>query len=178
MDEAAMLKELKLGSQKALDCFIKKYAGYVSTVVSNIIGDYMTAADIEEVSSDVFFAMWRYSHRIRSGSVKGWLGCVARNMAKNKLRQQGRDLPLEEDVLILDADMESRFEKNELAARVKAAVMSMDWPDREIFLRHYYYCQKVNEIGREMNINPATVKTKLRRGREWLKRALSGEFCE
>ena len=41
----------------------------------------------------------------------------------------------------------------------------MRQPEKEIFLRHYYYCQKVDTISVEMNLPPSTVKTKLRRGR-------------
>ena len=48
----------------------------------------------------------------------------------------------------------------------------MSHPDREIFLRHYYYCQTVSQISGEMGINVSTVKTKLRRGREKLRKQL------
>ncbi len=48
----------------------------------------------------------------------------------------------------------------------------MGQPDREIFLRHYYYAQTVQEISRETGLNESTVKTKLRRGRMRLKTIL------
>ncbi|MBR4726186.1 MAG: sigma-70 family RNA polymerase sigma factor, partial [Lachnospiraceae bacterium] len=46
-------------------------------------------------------------------------------------------------------------------------------PDKEIFLRFYYYCQSVSVIADQMQMNPSTVKTKLRRGRERLRVILS-----
>ena len=48
-------------------------------------------------------------------------------------------------------------------------------PDREIFLRHYYYAQAVQEIARQMGLNESTIKTKLRRGRMKLKDILTRE---
>ena len=39
----------------------------------------------------------------------------------------------------------------------------------------YYQYKKVNEIAQELQVNPQTVKTRLRRGREVLKRFLIKE---
>jgi RNA polymerase sigma-70 factor (ECF subfamily) len=48
----------------------------------------------------------------------------------------------------------------------------MELPDREIFLRHYYYYQGVSRIAEEMDMNVSTVKTHLARGRQKLKSIL------
>jgi RNA polymerase sigma-70 factor (ECF subfamily) len=48
----------------------------------------------------------------------------------------------------------------------------MEHFDREIFLRHYYYCQPVKTIAAELEMNESTVKTRLKRGREKLKTIL------
>lgn len=49
------------------------------------------------------------------------------------------------------------------------AKLALPYPDREIFLRHYYYCQSLKTISQEMDINISTIKTKLHRGRKKLK---------
>lgn len=49
----------------------------------------------------------------------------------------------------------------------------MPEPDREIFLRHYYYCQGVADIALALDMNANTVKTRLRRGRERLRKELA-----
>ena len=66
----------------------------------------------------------------------------------------------------------SKLEKEEEAELVRKAVDSLREPDREIFLRHYYYAQTVREISMEMNLNESTIKTKLRRGRARLRTIL------
>ena len=171
MTEANALKGLKKGSEEALEWFIDAYTPYVTAIIHNIIGDSMDLADVEEVASDVFFALWENAWKVYS--VKGYLGTVARNMAKNKLRSLGCDLPLDEKILVLEGgNPEAVLEEKEKAKAVKRAVLRMHHPEREIFLRHYFYCQKIEIISEEMNIPLSTVKTKLRRGRARLGREL------
>ena len=74
------------------------------------------------------------------------------------------------------ATPETEVERREQQRLVSEAVLSMQWPEREIFLRHYYYGQKVSAIAEEMAMNPTTVKTHLRRGREKLRVVLARDF--
>ena len=164
MTEAAALRELKRGSEKALEWFIDTYTPYVTAIIRNIIGERMDMADVEEVASDVFFALWENAHKVTSP--KSYLGAIARNRAKNKFRELGLELPLEEPILLVEGDdPQAQIEKKEQRLAVKRAILSMPHPEREIFLRHYYYFQKTEDISREMDIPLSTVKTKLRRGR-------------
>lgn len=174
MNELQAFRKLQNGSEKALEWFIDRYAPYVHTIVYNILGQSMRAEDIEEIDSDVFLQLWNCAGKIRPLSIKGWLGCVARNMAKNKLRQANRELLLEDDFISISGGStpEHTVLEQEQRETVRQAVLEMDLPDREIFLRHYYYCQPVKTIAEEMNMNLSTVKTHLRRGRAKLSSAL------
>ena len=51
----------------------------------------------------------------------------------------------------------------------------LDKPQRELFVRHYYYGQTVQEAALAMGLNQSTAKTWLRRGRETLKTILEQE---
>lgn len=171
MTEAAALRELKKGSEKALEWFMDAYTPYVTTIIHNIIGSCMDMSDVEEVAADVFYKLWENAETVHSP--KGFLGTVARNMAKNKCRQMGCDLPLEDEILVVDEiTPETEIEKKELNRAVKLAVLGLPYPDKEIFLRFYYYCQTMDVISEEMGINLSTVKTKLRRGRMRLRSVL------
>ena len=180
MDERHALRGLKQHDQAALAWFIERYAPYVNTIVFNIIGDKMSVGDVEEVSSDVFLALWKNAGKVRPGKVKAYLSGIARNMAKDRLRRSGTELPLEEDALTVSGtDIQHDLEIREQARLVKQAMLNMEYPDREIFLRHYYYCQPLSQIGSEMEMKLSTVKTRLRRGRGKLKDELiKGGFCD
>lgn len=182
MDEKTLLERLERQDLKALDESIQRYGRYVSAVVSNIIGAAMTLQDVEEVVSDVFFDLWRQSAQVRPGHLKGFLSHVARNKAVNKLRQQKRELSLEEDELFHPQSpqppLEETMSQQERAGAVRRALEQMGEPDREIFLRHYYYCETVSAIALELDMNSSTVKSRLARGRSKLKALLlEGGYC-
>ena len=179
MNEAKALRALQKGSEDALTWIIDRYSAYVYTVAFQIVGQSMSSSDAEEVAADVFVALWNHAEKIKPSSLKSWLGTVARNTAKNKLRTAGQTLPLEDDILILEKDSaEEEILRHEQNRFVRQAVLAMPYPDREIFLRHYYYGQKLETIAQEMDFNLSTVKTRLRRGREKLRSVLEQEFMD
>lgn len=175
MREELILRRMRGRDPAALEALMDRYIPYVSAVVWNILRYWMQPEDAEEVVSDVFLAAWEQAEDLKAGCVKAWLGAVARNKAKNKLRQLGKDLPLEEDVLDIPGgdDPADAAQRAEERSCVKQALKELPQEDREIFLRHYYYAQTVREISEKMALNESTVKTKLRRGRMRLKDLLT-----
>ena len=174
MNDGAILRGLRSGNPAALEKLMDKYIPYVSAIVWNFLRSSMTKEDAEEVVSDVFLAAWNQAKDIQPQALKPWLGAVARNKARQKLRSAGFDLPLEEEVLeIPEGDTpEERLTRTEEARLVREALDHLGQPDREIFLRHYWYAQTVAEIGAQLHLNESTIKTKLRRGRQRLKEIL------
>lgn len=173
VNEEKALRAIVRGDETALAWVIDRYAAYVNTIIYNIIGAAMTTPDVEEVSSDVFLALWSNTEKVRPGKLKAYLGGIARNKAKEKLRAAGQEVPLDEDLIIVsEIDLEMELEAREQAEFIRSALLAMQNPDREIFLRHYYYYQSASQIAQEMGINCSTVKTRLCRGRDKLKEVL------
>ena len=174
MTEEQLVKALRRGDLSALETLMERYTPYVSSVVSCILRG--RGADVEELTADVFLAAWDNRDKLRPGKVKGWLGAVARNRAFNLLRAERVSLPLEEDVLFLETDGPDReLDRKETARVVNRALAQLDKPQRELFVRHYYYGQTVQEAALAMGLNLSTAKTWLRRGRETLKAILEKE---
>ncbi len=174
MKEETILRKMRSGDPAGLEALMECYIPYVSAICWNILRGSMAKEDAEEVASDVFLAAWNHAKDIRPGKAKAWLGAVARNKAKNKLREMGQELPLEEDILELPDENTpiNAAERKEERRLVRKSIDSLGEPDREVFLRHYYYCQTVAEISAAMHLNESTVKTKLRRGRSRLRAIL------
>ena len=170
MTEEHALALLRKKDPVGLSWFIDRYTPYVGTVIWNIIGRTMTAQDAEELTSDVFVVLWQQSDMAQPGKIRGYLGAIARHKAYSLLRKQSVDLALEEDILTVSTDgPESILEEQEQARIVREAVNAMTEPDREIFIRYYYYYQTAAAIGREMKISPAGVRQRLKRGRDKLR---------
>lgn len=182
MRESIILQRIKAGDPSGLEALMDLYVPYVSVIVWNILRNAMTPEDGDEVVSDVFLAAWNQAADLKSGYVKSWLGAVARNKAKNKLREAGKTLPLDESVLDLPGADDPAYEiqQAEEQSLIRQAVDALPPEDREVFLRHYYYAQTVKEVSVSMGLKESTVKTKLRRGRMKLKEFLTkeGPICE
>ena len=175
MTDAKALMQLQSGDQQVLEWFIDRYGNYVGTIVNSILQDCMSREDVEEVTADVFVTFWKSAENLLPLNLKGYLSRVARSLALRKLREKTQELPLEEDVLFIEEDsLIEKLDQEERDRRVREAVLSMIQPDREIFLRHYYYCQSIAIIAEKMKMNPSTIKTRLRRGREKLRQHLTG----
>lgn len=176
MEDDRLLERMVRGDSQALGAVIDRYTAYVNTIVYHIIGQSMTREDIEETVSDVFAALWRSRKKVRAGKLKSWLSAAARNLALKKLRKAGFDAPLEEDLLLPSEEgPQDEVQRRELEHAVRKAVRDMGPPDTEIFLRHYYYCQSVETVAREMGLGLSAVKMRLKRGREKLRSALTKE---
>jgi RNA polymerase sigma-70 factor (ECF subfamily) len=173
MTDRASIRAIRQNDETGLAPIIDRYAAYVGSVIFNIIGESMTREDIEEATADVFITLWRNAEKPREGKLKAWLGAVARNKAKNKLRELCEALPLEDDCI---ADWfenpEWLVSEREERQIVRRAVARLRQPDREIFLRHYYGIQPVAQISSELGLSESAVKLRLMRGREKLRKIL------
>ena len=177
MTDAQLLLKLRLHSEDALAQLSGKYRSYVLTVLQNVLGPDGSFEDAEELCSDVFYGLWRSAAGIEPAKLKAYLGTAARNRAKSWLRRR-RELPMDLDTVEIPdgmASLEDQAVQKELAEAVRRAVDSLRKKDREIFLRYYYYLQSTEKIADEMGIPAATVRSRLSRGRETLRRRLEKE---
>lgn len=176
MREAELLKKLRQHRHRALETAIDQYGAYVATVVRNVLGAAGTPEDVEELSADVFYALWEHANQVMDGKLKPWLGAVARNRTKDVLRKQRAALPMDADMLSISvASPEEQMLLEAQKQMLLDAVRTMLEPDREIFLRYYYKFETIEEIALRMGIPVGTIKTKLHRGRKQLKAMLEGQ---
>ena len=153
-----------------LQWFISRYTPYVSTIVYNIIGSYMTPEDAEEVISDVFCSLWWNRGKAQAGKIKGYLACMARGHAVSRLRGKGRLPMLDFDEIELSVEgPEMQVIDGEKRQLLQKTVDEMPDTFREIFVRYYYYRQNTASIAETMGLRPDTVRQRLKRGRTWLK---------
>lgn len=118
--EEEIVLRLNRGDPAALEALIDCYAPYVCGVAARILPGH--PEEWEELAGDVFLAAWDNRKKLRPGQVKGWLSTVARNRAFNRRRGHREDLPLEEDILLLQSDLpQSEAEYRELRSTLSLA---------------------------------------------------------
>ena len=169
-----LIKKLKNHDHAAFEKLVHKYLPLVSTVVYNIGGSKVTKEDMEEVIADVFVTLWKNTDKIIEGKLKGYLCSIARTKTLDKLYYI-KEPPLDIDDLPLEDDfyVESIAEANDTAEVLQQLISEIPEPDREILIRYYYYRQTAPQIAEKLRMKLPTVKSKLKRTREKLRRKLA-----
>ncbi len=132
--------------------------------------------DASDVTQDVFL---RVAERLDEydGQHKffSWIYRIAVNEALNRLRRNGREEALDEDVELPDSERgnpEHRAGEAEVGRRIRSALMRMSTADRTVItLRHFSECS-YQEIGQILEIDEKTVKSRLFEARQRLRRML------
>lgn len=176
MTDEELAQQIQNSPEQGLADAIALYGGICKTVLNRIIG-LSCPQDIEECLMSAYYKVW---HNIRQfnperGTLKAWIVQIARNQALDWLRGKGEEIiPLEEDVLSpdLDINLEDEAIRSINAEIVQEAVDGLEEPDRTIFIRRYYYLEKVKAIADYLQISEKAVEHRLSRGRERLKHQL------
>lgn len=165
---------LRRDDASALEEVMDAYSGYAAKIIAVFLNRALPAEEMEEALSDVFVSLWNSRKRLR-GEVKPYLAAIARNAARERLRRYRVAEPLPTDETLTDPAPlpEQQAERRDRDDTVRRAVEDMPPPDRELFIRFYYLGQTVEEIAAVTGWNPSTLKSRLRRGREKLKRELT-----
>ena len=173
LTEKTALDRMRRGDESGLAWFIRRYTAYVSAIVWNLAGHVMTVQDAEEITADVFLTLWRYCENPAADKAKGYLGAIARTRTLNWLKRAGLSQALEYDEVTLTADSPERAVlEREAKQALRQAVEAMGPPDREIFIRHYYYGESSAVIADALGLTAANVRKRLERGREALRQRL------
>ena len=176
MNEEMMITRLKEQDSDALDEAIRQYTRLVSAIICNIAGSQLTAEDVEELTEDTFIAMWYNSDKLEPGKLKAYICQIAKNKTKNRLRDMSKhskvvsieSVTTEDDFVLTDG-----IEEKQASMMLYEAIDEIGEPDREILLRRYYYYQNSKQIGEIMKLNAQTVRTKLSRAKDKLKKLLT-----
>src|SRR5512139_3169623 len=87
--EDHLMRRIAGGDAEALLALYQRYGRAVFSLASYIVQDLPSA---EEITQDVFFAVWRKARQFdaRRGSLQAWLLQIARNLSIDRLRQRRR----------------------------------------------------------------------------------------
>lgn len=168
--DARLLEQLKRRDRRALERVMKRYTAYVGTILRNTTRGQTAPEDIEELTADVFLALWHHAPEMRTEHLTGYLASIARSKGCNWLRKRQLDTqPIDDVVIAADTDVSAQAEQTELAEILREVMGQLPERDQEILLRYYFYHQTVAEIAGELHMKEATVKTRMHRSRKKLR---------
>ena len=151
------------------ELFCQHYEKYKNTVYSVIFNYVQNTEDTADLLQEVFIKLFATEDDFQNEEhMKAWLIRVSINLCKNHLRSMKtrKIVPLEEDIPFFD-----QKEDNELLKIV------FTLPEKYRIPIHlfYYESYSIKEIGDIMDMPEATVKIRLKRGREKLGKILNKE---
>lgn len=168
--DARLLEQLKQQNRRGLERVMKRYTAYVGTILRNVTRGQTTQEDLEELTADVFLALWHHAPEMRTEHLTGYLASIARSKGYNWLRKNRPEtMPIDDVVISDDTDVSAQAEQAELAGIVQEMLAQLPEQDRELLLRFYFYRQSVREIAGEMHMKESTVKTRMYRSRKKLR---------
>ena len=189
-EESAVITELKAGSEEAYAWLIAQYQQPIYSLVYRIVRDPSDAAD---TTQEVFLKVYRgMKHFNGSSTLKTWMYRIAVHEASNRrrwwFRHKARETPLEpswgqeqavaarlEPVDTVVDEGPSPFHnaaQEELKARVEKELRQVAEPYRTAVVLRDIEEFSYEEIAEIMEVSLGTVKSRLTRGREALKKRL------
>ena len=175
LEDFYLITRMQQNDETALHEVIERYKSYVYVIVNQIIGSAMQLQDIEEVCNDVFYKLWSNAEKIsiEKGNLKVYLASIARNTAKNKLRDlKLATVPIQDNDVIEIPDPFEHMEKQEISLKINNALNFLNPQERSILVKYYYYYEPIPKISKEIGIGKNTIKSILKRGREKLEKYL------
>ena len=149
--------------------FCQYYEKYKNTVYSVIFNYVQNTEDTADLLQEVFIKLLAAEDNFQSDEhLKAWLIRVSVNLCKNHLRsiKTRKIVPLEEDIPFFDEKADSDLLK-----------IVFTLPEKYRIPLHLFYYEEysIKEIGDILNMPEATVKIRLKRGREKLSKILNKE---
>lgn len=149
---------------------VEQYGEYLYHLSYLYIKDRQLA---EEITQDVFWKYEKSKEQYRAdASVKTYLTRILINCCHDELRRQKRRRLLSWILPRSRADVstEERYLQGELYQTLKAHVLALPVHYREVIVLFYYEEFTVTEMAALLSVSENTIRTRLRRGRERLKK--------
>jgi len=185
-EEASVLADLKSGSEEAYAWLIDRFHQPVYGLVSRMLSDPADAAD---TTQEVFLKVFRgMQHFHGEASLKTWIYRIAIHEAANHrrwwFRHKGRETSMEQqvaegvaalrDTLVHSGDTPfDSVAHEEVRAKVEAELRMVPEPYRTTVILRDIEGLSYEEIAEILEVSLGTVKSRLMRGREALKKRLS-----
>ena len=181
--EAALIGRCAAGDQSACAELVSGHERMVFQLAFHLMGDRDEALDL---SQDVFFSVFRTIHNFRGQSaLKTWIYRIVINQARNRQRwwrrrHKGEQVSLDQHVAAHgdlrqpgdDSSPDRAFARKQLAERLWAALDRLPFDQRTVIVLREIDGLSYDDIAFSLGVAVGTVKSRLTRARQTLRRQL------
>jgi len=157
-----------------IDKIIDDFSGYLYTIIKNA-GSF-PKEDIEEMISDTYFILWKNQYKLDlDKKVSPYLLGIVKNLIRKKYHifyNNNENIEDYEENLIINEKIDTVVENKEINNMIIQLLSKMKDKEKKIFYEFYFYSRKIKEIAIECNLSESTVKSKLYRTRNKIRKEL------
>jgi len=179
-----LIRKVREGSLSAFEELFNTYQRRVYNLIYRMVGNDQDAADLTQ---EAFVRIFNARHRLKSEETfLAWMRAIATNLCRDHFRKCKRtiradslDAPvcLEDDEVQQDVEdwsnnPERALDKKDMQEAVQGALETLSDEHRTVVVLHHIEGMDLKEIARELGVPEGTVKSRLARAREELKRKL------
>ena len=151
---------------------IDNYTPYVKTVINNMSNNNLTSEDIEEITLDAFFILWKNQDKLYS-ALSSYIAGITRNLVKEKLRKTKTLYNISDfENILTDSNLDMYSNEIEKISKIEKEFSKLKQIDLDIVNMFYYYGMSLKEISKVLNISEFNVSTRLYRIRKKVKKNL------
>lgn len=175
------LEILQASPSQAIETIMNTYGDDIKRLVFAYVKN---AADTDDVTQEVFVTIYQKLSTFQGNStLKSWIYAIAINKCKDYLRSwHSRNQRLRERLIQSShtskeetTTPEEKALEKDYASELFRKVMELPIKYREVIILYYFKEFSTKEISQVLNMNEATVRTRLNRGREKLKECFAPE---
>jgi RNA polymerase sigma-70 factor (ECF subfamily) len=189
--DALLVRRFNSGDESAFSEIVARYRDRIFVIANGLLRN---RADAEEITQDAFVRAYRGLARFRGdSSLATWLHRITVNLARNRywyfFRRRRHasislDLPVGEDgagsfadlIAADDPDPAQESVRGEFTALVAGCMAKLDEAQREILSMRTVQNLPYEEISARLCLNVGTVKSRIARARESLRRLLAESY--
>lgn len=177
LDEKTLIRLAIDGDVTAWEPLMQQHQQAVFRLCYLLLGD---SNDAEDVAQETFLRAWNHLKRFDSTCpLRPWLLSIASNLASNRRRSAGRYLAaltraFRDEPAPINLE-EKNLQSND-ANELWKAVKTLNFQDQQIIYLRYFMDLSVNETAQAMKIAEGTVKSRLNRAIEKLRKIIQQDF--
>lgn len=167
------IKQYIKNNELDLEKIINEYSSYIATIINNMASTNLSSEDKEEIVSEVFFILWKNKHKLDvNKNLSSYIAGVTRNLVKEYLRKIKIDVDISDYENNLYSYDKIDFLDTEIQEirNIEKKLENMKEIDKTIFLDFYYSSKSIKDIAIEHNISEFSVKQRLYRIRNKIKK--------
>ena len=177
-DDVVLIQRILAGDETAFATLIEKYQRQVHALAFRKVGDFQTA---EDITQETFLQVHQKLATLKDPTkFSGWLYAIANHLCIAWYRKNRLETESLQEIYISEVETEaySRYVATEHAKTTAAAqrdlvkrlLTKLKEDDREVITLYYFEDMTSSEIGSYLGVSENTIKSRLHRARQRLKK--------